>query len=512
MKDITTRVLNSEIDHSSDDRFAAIAKMSPDGIMMLSLYGYITYVNPAFAKLTGFSEEEFVGKHVISIPTLKGRDMKPYLRTLKAFFSRKLDFSTLEFPYTRKDGTSGIGDAYCSSIKVNGKLELITIIKDITEKRKKEEEYKNIFKTSPEGIIHLDLDGTIKDINNSGLKLLNIDASEYIGKSIFSVENELSEKDVDLLNIYNKITSNKKVDPFKLQFNTGDNIQWVEIYVSLIKVHEENLGIQILLRNITQQKEMENEKKLYMDNLEKMVEERTNQIMDNEKMVTLAKVSSMIAHDLKGPLQIINNSLHLIKYKPDDQEVYLEYIKNAAKQANELIEEMRMRGIKTPPKLEGVDLEDILNESLIHVKVTENVTFETIIKTDNKIRLDKSKFIRVFNNLFKNAIEAMPNGGKITIIVEERQSDISIEIIDTGLGIPEEKINNLFRPFQSTKAKGMGLGLTFCKNTVEAHGGKISVKSERGKGTTFTIVIPTNREYDTETYMETSGRIKDTLN
>jgi signal transduction histidine kinase len=106
----------------------------------------------------------------------------------------------------------------------------------------------------------------------------------------------------------------------------------------------------------------------------------------------------------------------------------------------------------------------------------------------------------------------MPNGGKITIIVEEKQSDISIEIIDTGLGIPEEKLNNLFRPFQSTKAKGMGLGLTFCKKTVEAHGGNISVKSERGKGTTFTIVIPTNRDYNTETYMETSVKIKDTLN
>jgi two-component system sporulation sensor kinase A len=512
MKDTTTRVLKSEIDHSSDDRFAAIAKMSPDGIMMASMYGYITYVNPAFMKLTGFSEEDFVGKHVINIPTLKGRDMKPYLSTLKAFFSRKLDFSTLEFPYTRKDGTSGIGDAYCSTIKVNGKLEILTIVKDVTEKRKKEEEYQNIFKTSPEGIIHLNLDGNIKDINSSGLKLLNIDASEYIEKSIFSLESKLNENNIDILNIYDKIISNKKVDPFEIKFNIGDNIQWVKVYVSLIKVHEENLGIQILLRDITQQKEMENEKKLYMDNLEEMVQDRTSQILDNEKMVTLATVSSMIAHDLKGPLQIISNSLHLIKLKPDDQELYLEYIKNAVKQANELIEEMRKKGKETPLQLKNVNLKNIIDESLIQIKVSENVSFETIIKSDKKIRLDKSKFIRVFNNLFKNAVEAMPDGGKITIIVEEKQSDISIEIIDTGLGIPEEKINNLFSPFQSTKAKGMGLGLTFCKKTVEAHGGSISVDSELGKGTTFTIIIPINREYDTETYVKTSVRIKDTLN
>ena len=91
--------------------------------------------------------------------------------------------------------------------------------------------------------------------------------------------------------------------------------------------------------------------------------------------------------------------------------------------------------------------------------------------------------------MFKNSIEAMPDGGKITIIVEEEQGNISIKVVDTGLGIPEEKIDKLFRPFQSTKEKGMGLGLNYCKNTVESHGGNIYVESELGKGTTFTILL-----------------------
>jgi len=172
---------------------------------------------------------------------------------------------------------------------------------------------------------------------------------------------------------------------------------------------------------------------------------------------------------------------------------------------------MRIQGKEAPLKLEEVNIKNIIDESSIQVKVSEKVEFETIIKTNKKIRVDKSKFIRVFNNLLKNAIEAMPNGGKITIIVEEKQSNISLEVIDTGLGIPEEKLNNIFRPFQTTKAQGMGLGLSFCKHTIEAHGGKISVKSEQGKGTTFSITIPIKTEQDITNHIDNSIKIKDTL-
>ena len=84
----------------------------------------------------------------------------------------------------------------------------------------------------------------------------------------------------------------------------------------------------------------------------------------------------------------------------------------------------------------------------------------------------------------------MPEGGKITFKAEEKQDKIIFEIIDTGSGIPEEKLKNIFRPFQSSKSKGMGLGLSFCKNTVESHGGIIKVESKVGQGTKFIIIIP----------------------
>jgi PAS domain S-box-containing protein len=498
-------------DINSDDRFNVIAEMSPDAIMMMNMWGYVTYANKAFSKLTGFNEDEIVGKHMFRLPTMAGRDLKPYMNLVKSFMSGTFSTKSIEFPYTRKDGSSGIGDAYLNLLKINHKRELIAIIKDVTDRKKNEEEYKNIFKTSPEGIIHLDLDGVIKDINESCIKILNIESDEYIGKKIYELDKNFTSKEFIFNNIYEKISTEDYIEKFEVELNLGGKVNSIEISVGLIKILKEKLGIQILLRDITQQKNMEKERKVYTEKLETLVEERTNQIVDNEKMVTMAKVSSMIAHDLKGPLQVIQNTLYLMQLKPENQDQYLDYIKNAVLQANDLIEEMRTQGRQTPLDIDCVNLSELIDESLIQVKTSEHISFETIIKTEKNIGLDKSKFIRVLNNLFKNAIEAMPTGGKLTVIVEEKENNIFIKITDTGVGIPPDVLKKLFRPFQSTKAKGMGLGLAFCKNTIESHGGEISVESELGKGTTFIITIPFTIEDELNQQTIKIQNSKDTL-
>jgi len=292
IKDVTNQTLKSDIESSSDDRFNAISNMSPDGIMTINLFGYVTYINPAFTKLTGFPEEEIVGKHMLNMPTMKGKDMKPYIKLVKTFFAGKLDRTSFEFPYNRKDGSSGIGDGYINTIKVNGKRELIAIIKEVTDKKMKEEEYQHIFETSPDGIFHINLDGVIKDVNQSAINILNIEDTKYIGKNISEIILQSDSHDVNLFDIYNKIILNNIKDPIELNFNTTNLSKWIKINASRIEIHEEILGVQIVMRDITQQKNIESDKKLYTDKLEKMVEERTNQIMDNEKMVTLAKTLS----------------------------------------------------------------------------------------------------------------------------------------------------------------------------------------------------------------------------
>jgi signal transduction histidine kinase len=104
--------------------------------------------------------------------------------------------------------------------------------------------------------------------------------------------------------------------------------------------------------------------------------------------------------------------------------------------------------------------------------------------------LDVEKMRRVFLNLIGNAIEAMPTGGKLVIRSEESNGGVKVVFSDTGTGITEDRMTQLWRPFSTTKAKGMGLGLPISKRIVEAHGGSVSVESQPGKGTNVTVTLP----------------------
>ncbi len=132
-----------------------------------------------------------------------------------------------------------------------------------------------------------------------------------------------------------------------------------------------------------------------------------------------------------------------------------------------------------------------MTEALSHVDFPKNVQLIDLTENTPTIKIDVDKMKRVFINLIKNAVDAMPDGGKLTITSEKLNGKVKIAFADTGVGISEENLKKLFGPLFTTKTKGMGLGLAICKRVVEAHGGTISVESIIDKGTTFTIIIPT---------------------
>jgi signal transduction histidine kinase len=104
--------------------------------------------------------------------------------------------------------------------------------------------------------------------------------------------------------------------------------------------------------------------------------------------------------------------------------------------------------------------------------------------------MDPDKITRVFFNVIKNAIDAMPNGGTLTIDCKRVGSSIEMTFADTGMGVPKEMLPRIFSPLFTTKAQGMGFGLAICKRIVEAHGGTITVETVEGKGTTFKVTLP----------------------
>jgi len=125
------------------------------------------------------------------------------------------------------------------------------------------------------------------------------------------------------------------------------------------------------------------------------------------------------------------------------------------------------------------------------VTVPSNIKVANLVPKDfPQVVMDASMMRRVFSNLITNAIQAMPDGGVLEISSTIDDDTVTVNVKDTGIGIPKENLEKLFQPLFTTKSKGQGLGLAVCKRLVEAHGGTIEVDSVVGKGSTFTIKLP----------------------
>jgi signal transduction histidine kinase len=148
-------------------------------------------------------------------------------------------------------------------------------------------------------------------------------------------------------------------------------------------------------------------------------------------------------------------------------------------------------------ELKSVDVGDILSASIGDVQNPNRIPIITHIdKVLPKISVDEIQIKRVFINIISNALQAMEEKGTLTIEASRVNDSVGILFKDTGPGIKEEDKKRLFEPFFSTKSKGIGLGLTMSKNVVEAHGGKITIESEAGKGTVVTIKLSACHQAD----------------
>jgi hypothetical protein len=145
-------------------------------------------------------------------------------------------------------------------------------------------------------------------------------------------------------------------------------------------------------------------------------------------------------------------------------------------------------------RLERTNINVMIKETLSHVHTPNNIELRTELGHLPEIDIDKDEIKRVFVNLTTNGIQAMGNGGTLTVATKKVEGFVEVSFKDTGIGIPKERMGKLFTPFFTTKAKGMGVGLSICKKFVENHRGTIEVESEVGKGTVFTAKLPIHQE------------------
>ncbi|MEM2144786.1 MAG: PAS domain S-box protein [Candidatus Jordarchaeaceae archaeon] len=256
--------------------------------------------------------------------------------------------------------------------------------------------------------------------------------------------------------------------------------------------------------SIVEELEMTKEKlKEYAEHLEELVEERTRELREAqekllkaERLAAIGELAAMVGHDLRNPLTGIAGATYILKKKlsmENDEKVkaLLEAIEKSVSYSNKIVAELLEYSREIRLELTETQLNQVLKGTLDMAKIPGNIRLVDLTTDKPRIVVDVEKMQRVFLNIIQNAIDAMPEGGELTIKSWEENGDVEISFTDTGTGISKENMEKIFRPLFTTKSKGIGLGLPICKRIVEAHGGSISVKSVEGKGTTFTITLPT---------------------
>ena len=233
------------------------------------------------------------------------------------------------------------------------------------------------------------------------------------------------------------------------------------------------------------------------ERLRNVYEHFINEKLRTERLSLVGAMANSIIHDLKNPICIIRCCTDLIARESCDARVH-ELTSMTEKAVNgmlamtqELLDYARGSISLSGEAVSIWALLDELNQQALRLLPGHNIQFAKNIRYDGDVVIDPTRFIRVLCNLIKNAREAMPSGGILTISTDLVDSQVVIRISDTGIGIPAEVLPKLFEPFVTHgKSHGTGLGMAIAKSVVTAHNGKISVASVPGRGTTVDIRLP----------------------
>ncbi len=232
---------------------------------------------------------------------------------------------------------------------------------------------------------------------------------------------------------------------------------------------------------------------------EAALQEAQQKLIGREKLAVLGQLAGGVAHELRNPLGVMSNAIYYLElvHSEADQVTreYLEIIAQEIQNAEKIISDLLDFGRIKVPTRRSVTVPSIVDALLSSSASPDDVEITTRIPKDlPEVLVDPQQIGQILGNLITNAYQAMPTGGSLSIEARTKLDGVALSVTDTGTGMSLETMDKLFEPLFTTKAKGIGLGLAISKYLVEANEGTISVESQEGQGSTFTIFLPVTTE------------------
>lgn len=505
VRDITERRSAEQKLIEAEKRYRTLFNQAPLGILLVdpkttSLLEFNSVANQQL----GYNPEEFSKLNIDDFEAVESvEEVAAHVKEMVA--SGGGEFET---KHRTKDGLIRNVLVTTRTVELSGETYLNCIFHDITEIRKtqealrrSEEQSKAIVANALIGIATSDINKRFMSANEAFCKILGYTEAEM---------RLLTFKDIthpdDLAESVSKMKALEAGDIASFVVEKryikkdGTVIDGKAMVSKICDQEGKTLLFIAELEDITEKKYLQKELSDYSKRLEELVYNRTRQLEEtqkqlvkSERLAAIGELASMVGHDLRNPLSAIKNAAYLLKKKgltsETEAKTMIEIIEDGISRSDKIINDLLEYARDMSLNRQQTPLGNLLKIAISTTQIPDNVTF-VLCNEEINVMVDKNKMQRVFINMIKNSIDAMPNGGKITVDWCEDGDVAAVSFEDTGVGIAEDVLPKLFAPLCTTKAQGMGFGLAICKRIVEAHGGTIKVESSKDRGTVFLLTLP----------------------
>jgi PAS domain S-box-containing protein len=344
--------------------------------------------------------------------------------------------------------------------------------KIVEERTKKivesEQSYHELYESFGEVFIAMDWELNIIHWNKAAEKVTTVKAEQALGKKIYDVFPEMQSVDVTP---YFEALKDKQSARFQMNTISRETGRLATFEIS---TYPSTQGIIIIAEDITE-------------------EEKT------KRLSAIGQTASMVGHDIRNPLQAITSDVYLIReelatipecVKRDGLQESLNTIEENIFYINKIVSDLQDYTRPLAPLSNEVKVKELLESILASTKIPSIIEAQLQSQDGLVINTDGDYLKRILSNLVINAVQAMPNGGKLTMQTRKIGNKVQISVRDTGVGMPQETKDKIFTPLFTTKSKGQGLGLAVVKRLVEGLKGQITYESQEGKGTVFYVELP----------------------
>jgi two-component system sensor kinase FixL len=487
---------------TSDSLYRAVVDTAVDAIVVIDRNGAVRSVNQATERLFGYTARELVGNNVnMLMPAPYAGEHDDYLANYLRTGSKKIIGIGREVSGKRKDGSVFPMELSVGEARDEGEPIFVGIIRDITERkaaeialRDSELRWRSIVDTVPDAIIVIDATGIVESFSPAAERLFGYTADEVVGLNVKMLMPQPYRGAHDgYLARYMRTGERRIIGIGRIVVGQRKNGETFPMELAVGEFASPNGNFFTgFVRDLTERQEAE-----------RRIADLQTELLHASRLSVMGQMASTMAHELNQPLTAVTNYLeagrHLIARGTAAPERVADLMEKAvaqAQRAGEVIRQLRQFVSKGETERHTQNLNQLVEEALaLGLVGARQSGVRVSLEFDHNlpsVMVDPVQIQQVVLNLVRNAVEAMEEVDRreLTITTAVAGDEIEVSVADTGPGIAPELADRLFQPFVTTKKAGMGLGLSICREIVEAHHGHLTAVARPAGGTVFRLTLP----------------------